>query len=109
MHLCPKKVNTLIDFYNPMLIALFEYYLYDSYSSDQISQLGDSCIPCHAVFSFYLDFGSGESARLNKTTMLETLRNVLHIDPNIKFDDFDEKKGGRGQLKRSNSPRKEGV
>ena len=33
------SIQTLLDFYKPLLIALFEYYLYESYSSENITNV----------------------------------------------------------------------
>jgi hypothetical protein len=79
-------MTTLIDYYKPLLMSLFEFYLYEAYPHDQRLNLQTSCIPYSAIYSFYLDFGAGESVRLNKTTMIETLKDILRLDPNTVFD-----------------------
>jgi hypothetical protein len=102
-----ESMTTLINYYRYLLIAIFEYYLYESYPAEQHLNLSTSCIPYSAVFDFYLDFCSGESHRLNKTTMLETLKNVLNIHPDTVFEDMPvTQKQSKTKGKRSGSPGK---
>jgi hypothetical protein len=63
-----NPVQELINFYKPMIASLFEYYLYESYPSDAITQLHESCLPLVAIENFYAEFASGESSRFNKST-----------------------------------------
>jgi hypothetical protein len=64
-----------------------------------------------AVKQFFIDFASGESARINATTLTETIKTVLDLDSNIKLDlnvqagQKASRKGGRG---RTASPSKKG-
>jgi len=61
-------VHAILRFYKSLLVTLFEYYLHETYNSQKITQLQESCLPLSAVTDFYHMFASGESARLNRTT-----------------------------------------
>jgi hypothetical protein len=63
-----KSIQTVLNFYKPLLITLFEFYLYESYRNDQLTQLQESCIPLSAFTDFYLEFAISQSPRLNKST-----------------------------------------
>ena len=71
----------LYNFYKPLLIVLFEYYLYEAYPADMIGQLQENCLPFSAIEKFYGDFASGESARLNRTTLVEMYKRIMDVDP----------------------------
>jgi hypothetical protein len=73
-------VTMLLEFFRPMLMALFEYYLYETYSSSRKQQLKESTLPYSAIEKFYNDFASSDSSRLNSTTLHETLRSTIGID-----------------------------
>jgi|OM-RGC.v1.033517474 hypothetical protein len=67
--------------YKPLLIALFEYYLYENYPPEAITQLQESCLPFSAMESFYAEFASGESSRLSKLTFYEMFKRIVGLDP----------------------------
>jgi len=73
-------IKKLQRYYKPLLVALFEYYLYESYPSERIRNMEESVLPFSAITAFYADFASGESARLNRTTLYETINGVIGVD-----------------------------
>ena len=87
-------IKKLISYYKPLLIALFEYYLYEAYPDEKISKMQESIIPFSAISSFYADFATGESARLNRMTLYETIKSVIGVDVSnlLKKNDTDLQK-----------------
>jgi hypothetical protein len=73
-------IKKLFNYYQPLLIALFEYYLYEAYPCERSKGLVESLIPLKSITAFYADFAAGESARLNRTTLYETIHEVISID-----------------------------
>ena len=83
----------LFEFFRPLLMALFEYYLYETYpSSTKKQQLKESTIPFSALERFYMDFASSDSSRLNSLTLQETVRSTIGIDRSHNLIVSDEKK-----------------
>jgi hypothetical protein len=74
-------LKKLFGHYKPLLTALFEYYLYESYPFERSKSQVESLLPLSAITAFYSDFAAGESARLNRTTLYETINSVIGVDP----------------------------
>ena len=77
-----KTMLKLLEHYKSMLIALFEYYLYDTYG-DNFKLLDENCLPYSAIADFYNDFAAGESARMNRITLRETVSSVVGVETSI--------------------------
>jgi hypothetical protein len=45
------------------------------------------CLPYSAILKFYNDFAMGFSPRMNKTSLAETVKGVMGLDPCAVIDD----------------------
>jgi hypothetical protein len=99
----------LVEYHKPLLMALFEYYLYDSYKPHQRTQISESCLPLSAIKQFFNDFVGGESARINSTTANETIKGILNLDSSVNLNLNVTKTKGEKSKKRGASPSKKGA
>ena len=76
-------VQAILTFYKTLLVTLFEYYLYETYKSVQVTQLQESCLPISAVTDFYHMFASGASARLNRTTLHDMFTRIFEQESGL--------------------------
>ena len=78
-------------------MTLFEFYLYEAYPLvDQVEQLEQSCLPFWAILKFYNDFAMGFSSRMNKSSLAETVKCVMGLDPNAVIDEGLKKPNPQG-------------